>query len=255
MPVRKIILIDEDKCDGCAVCVDACHEGAIRIVDGKAKLVSDILCDGFGDCLGECPQGAITIVEREAAEYSEAAVKVHLARVGAQHSSPGTAGASALSMPTVGGCPGSAARQLTPETPPSPSNGEPAETRPSALRNWPVQLHLLPVQAPYFSQADLLIAADCVPFAHAGFHETLLAGRTLLIGCPKLDDTSAYQEKLAAIFRFNDIRSVEVAVMEVPCCRGLVHLVDQAIEAAGKADTLRPRLARVGIRGEIQERV
>lgn len=244
MPVRKIVLIDEEKCDGCGLCVDACHEAAIQLVDGKAKLVSDILCDGFGDCLGECPQGAITIVEREADPYSEEAVKAHVAKQKAD----------SHGLHVMGGCPGSAMRELTPSAPERKATPG-AGAQPSALRNWPVQLHLVPVQAPYFAGAELLIAADCVPFAHAGFHDTLLAGRTLIIGCPKLDDTSAYLEKLAAIFRFNDIRKVEIAYMEVPCCRGLVHLVEQAVKAAGKADVLRPALTKIGIRGEMKERV
>ncbi len=239
MPIRKIVEIDEEKCDGCGLCVDVCHEGAIQLVDGKARLISDILCDGFGDCLGECPQGAITITEREAEEYSQQAVDEH--RTPKNPASP--------ALPMVGGCPGSASRQLHPATTPATS-GAP---QPSQLRNWPVQLHLAPVQAPYFDGAKLLIAADCVPFAHGDFHNGLLAGRTLLIGCPKLDDTSAYLEKLSAIFRFNALSSVEVAYMEVPCCRGLVMLVQKAIEAAGKADTLRPTVTRIGIRGELQE--
>lgn len=248
MPLRKIVLIDEEKCDGCGLCAEACHEGAIRIQEGKARLVSDILCDGFGDCLGECPQGAITIVEREAAAYSEDAVKEHLATT-----------RPTSELPIAGGCPGSAVRELLPRSAAAPRAGAPQEAtagleRPSALRNWPVQLHLAPVQAPYFAGARLLIAADCVPFALAGFHEGMLDGRTLLIGCPKLDDTSAYHEKLAAIFRFNDIRSVEIAVMEVPCCRGLVHLVDQALASAGKSDSLRPTLTTVGIRGAVLDR-
>ncbi len=264
---RKIVEIDEDLCDGCGLCVDACHEGAIQLVDGKARLVSDILCDGFGDCLGECPQDAITITEREAEPYSQEAVDTHLSRQGAgaatraeANSEPTNKGA----LPVMGGCPGAASQQLQPAevgapAPGSSSDREPPRAaggpaaRPSALRNWPVQLHLAPVQAPYFEGAKLLIAADCVPFAHADFHEGLLAGRTLLVGCPKLDDTSAYLEKLAAIFRFNSLSSVEIAYMEVPCCRGLVMLVQQALEAAGKAESLRPTLTRIGIRGEVLE--
>ncbi|MFH2010420.1 MAG: 4Fe-4S binding protein [bacterium] len=246
MPLRKIIEIDEEKCDGCALCVDACHEGAIQIVGGVAKLVSEIYCDGLGDCLGECPQGAITIDEREAKPFDEKAVATHLAR---QRDVKKLAMAPAVHHPHVGGCPGAAMRQLTPAVQSEPG-GPAADAGPSALTNWPVQLHLVPVQAPYFDRAKVLIAADCVPFAQPGFHQNMLQGRTLIIGCPKLDDVSAYLDKLTAIFKFNDIQSVEVAFMEVPCCHGLVRLVQQALEASGK--DLQPSLTRVGIRGEIQ---
>ena len=202
MPTRKVVEIDPDKCDGCELCVSACHEGAIALVDGKAKLVSESYCDGLGACLPECPRGAITIVEREAEAFDALAVA-------AAHKS----------------------------------------CRPSALANWPIQLHLAPIQARAFQGATLLVAADCVPFAYADFHSRLLGGRTLLIGCPKLDDTSAYLEKLTAILRFNDVRAVEVAFMEVPCCHGLARLVGQAIAASGKPIPL--GLIEVSIQGEI----
>lgn len=267
MPVRKIITIDEEKCDGCGLCVDACHEGAIQLVDGVAKLVSDSYCDGLGDCLGECPQGAITIDEREAVDFDEKAVAAHLEKIhdlkkasldmapsGLGHGhGPGKAQEHAH----AGTCPGAAMRQLkpvgqmAPTAGPGSSPGAPlVGTTPSALTNWPVQLHLTPVQAPFFHQAKLLIAADCVPFAQPDFHQGMLAGRTLLVGCPKLDDTSAYLDKLTAIFQFNEIESVEVAFMEVPCCNGLVRLVQSALEASGK--DLQPALIRVGIRGDTQ---
>lgn len=239
MPIRKIVTIEEEKCDGCGLCVEACHEGAIRILEGKARLVSDILCDGFGDCLGECPRGAITIIEREAEPYSEAAVKALNGRP------------PVSSLPTLGGCPSSAPRRLEPTASSNASQSASNRARPSALGNWPVQLHLAPVQAPFYAGADLLVAADCVPFALAGFHEELLGGRVLLVGCPKLDDSSAYGEKLAAILGLNDIRSVTLAVMEVPCCRGLVHLVKRAIEAAGKSGLLDASITTVSIRGEV----
>ncbi len=255
MPVRKIITIDEEKCDGCALCVDACHEGAIQIVDGVAKLVSESYCDGLGDCLGECPQGAITIEERDAPMFDERAVAAHLERQ--REARKASAGAGPTQHPHVGGCPGAAVRQLTPVGAMAPTAGPGSAggavegaKQPSALTNWPVQLHLAPVQAPFFHQAKLLIAADCVPFAHPDFHRSMLAGRVLIIGCPKLDDTSAYLDKLTAIFRFNEIQSVEVAFMEVPCCHGLVRLVESALEASGKG--LQPALTRVGIRGDAQ---
>ncbi len=265
MPVRKIIIIDEEKCDGCALCVDACHEGAIQLVDGVAKLVSDSYCDGLGDCLGECPQGAITIEERDVAAFDEKAVATHLedlrnlkkTSLGMAPTGPGPGLAAAPAPAHAGGCPGSAMQQIkplgqmAPTAGPGSSPGAPvAGATPSALTNWPVQLHLAPVQAPFFHQAKLLIAADCVAFSLPDFHQGMLAGRTLLIGCPKLDDTSAYLDKLTAIFQFNEIVSVEVAFMEVPCCNGLARLVDSAIAASGK--DLRPSLTRVSIRGESQ---
>jgi Pyruvate/2-oxoacid:ferredoxin oxidoreductase delta subunit len=271
MPVRKIIIIDEEKCDGCALCVDACHEGAIQLVDGVAKLVSDSYCDGLGDCLGECPQGAITIEERDVAAFDEKAVATHLekqrelkksslgmAPTGPE-SAPGLASAPAPAPAHApgGGCPGSAMRQIKPLGQMAPTAGPgsspgalSAGTTPSALTNWPVQLHLAPVQAPFFHQAKLLVAADCVAFSHPDFHQGMLAGRTLLIGCPKLDDTSAYLDKLTAIFQFNEIVSVEVAFMEVPCCSSLVKLIESALQASGK--DLQPSLTRVSIRGEVQ---
>jgi Pyruvate/2-oxoacid:ferredoxin oxidoreductase delta subunit len=252
---RRIIEIDQEKCDGCEQCVDACHEGAIAMVDGKAKLVSDVYCDGLGDCIGECPQDAITIVEREAEAFDEAAVQQHLAQRDAKETDPAPAPAKpAAPFPMHrgggGGCPGAMARMLRPQSEVAPAPRAGGAGQPSALRNWPVQLHLLPVQAPYFDKARVLLAADCVPFAYADFHQSMLAGRTLIIGCPKLDDTSAYEEKLAAIFRFNDIEAVEVAFMEVPCCHGLVRLVAKALERSGKAIPL--EMVQVGIDGTIK---
>lgn len=259
MPVRKIITIDEELCDGCELCVDACHEGAIKIVDGVAKLVSDSYCDGLGDCLGECPQGAITIIDADVAAFDEKAVAVHLEKMREKKKAAlGMAPAApAEEHAHAGGCPGTAMRQMEPLGKMAPTAGpglgsgatKPGSI-PSALTNWPLQLHLTPVQAPFFHQAKLLIAADCVPFAQPDFHQTMLAGRALLIGCPKLDDTSAYLDKLTAIFQFNEIESVEVAFMEVPCCRGLVGLVEKALEASGK--DLKAELTQVGIQGNAQ---
>lgn len=269
--LRNIVRIDEQKCNGCGLCVTACAEGAIAIVEGKARLVKDQYCDGLGACLGECPQGAITIEQREADAFDEHAVGEHLARLGrpaasshvdhrpAPHPAPavrphrpaggGCPGAAALSL--GGGCPGAAARALAPEVPAgeAPVDGD---DRPSMLRNWPVQLKLVPVMAPYLEGANLCIAADCTGFAYAGFHERVLAGKVLLIACPKLDDTGAYSEKLAAIFRNNNLSSVEVVYMEVPCCSGLVHLVRQALAESGAAVPL--TLTKVGIEGGIVER-
>jgi len=211
---RKIIAIDRDKCNGCGQCVPNCAEGALRIVDGKATLVSETFCDGLGACLGHCPQDAIRIVERDAPGFDEAAVQNYQSLV---HEEPRHA------------CPGSRIMQQRPA-----ASVAGAESEHSQLRHWPIQLHLVPVDAPFFAGADLLIAASCVPFAYAGFHGTILAGKSLAIACPKLDRTEPYLEKLTRIFRQNDIKSLTVAVMEVPCCQGLVKLVRQALHDSGK---------------------
>ena len=236
--IRKIIKIDEDNCNGCGLCVTACHEGAIGLKNGKAVLLRDDYCDGLGDCLPACPTGAISFEEREAAPYDEAAVLANMRKKEA-----GNCGAP----PLFGGCPGSRAAlmgskrlHLSPgneaslEAIPAPNAAFSAsEGLPSRLRQWPVQIKLVPVNAPYFAGADLLIAADCTAFACADMHERLMAGRITLIGCPKLDQAD-YSQKLAAILADNDIRSVSVARMEVPCCAGLVQAVKSAIENSGK---------------------
>ena len=237
MPTRRnIVRIDEEKCNGCGQCATACAEGAIAIVEGKARLVSETYCDGLGACLGECPQGAISIEEREAAEFDAAAVEKHLGDTRAQ-AEPAT---------LLCGCPGTGARTLETHV---PAMDEPAEAAPSQLGNWPVQLHLVPVKAPYLQGARLLIAADCVPFAFADFHRHFLAGRILLVGCPKLDDAAFYRDKLAEILRENDIGSVEVAFMEVPCCFGLVQAVRSAVQESGKPIPV--SLTKVSIRGAV----
>lgn len=255
MPLlRKIITIDEDKCDGCGECVPACPEGAIAIIDGKAKLVSEIYCDGLGACLGDCPQGAITMEEREAEAFDEEAVR---RRIEDQKPSPVVASPQpgAAPVPPGGGCPGAAARAITREQPAGRPYESPGGAPPvSTLGNWPVQLHLVPVQAPYLRGARLLIAADCVPFAFADFHRRLLAGRTLLIACPKLDDVEAYRQKLGALFLENEIESVDVAYMEVPCCFGLVHVVRTALEELEESGRNIPlNLIKVGIKGDVLE--
>ena len=212
--IRKIIHIDEEKCDGCGACVNACHEGAISLVNGKAKLMHEHYCDGLGDCLPACHTGAITFEEREAPAYDEAAV---LAAKAARESHPHT------------GCPGAAMRQMRHEKPTVSQTGE-AE---SQLTNWPVQIKLAPVSAPYFDGASLLVAADCSAFTYAAFHGRLLAGRVCLIGCPKLDGVD-YTEKLTEIIRQNDIRSLTIVRMEVPCCGGLEMAAKNALQASGK---------------------
>ncbi|WP_419022409.1 ATP-binding protein [Emergencia sp.] len=213
--IRRIIHIDEEKCNGCGACAAACHEGAIGMSNGKATLLRDDYCDGLGDCLPTCPTDAITFVEREAAAYDEAAVKANMA-------------ARALAEESACSCPGAAAKVLHPQAAQAAS-----QEIPSQLANWPVQIKLAPVRAGYFDGADLLIAADCTAYAYAAFHQDFIAGRITLIGCPKLDDVD-YTEKLAEIFRQNDIRSVTVTRMEVPCCGGLEMAVRRAVDASGK---------------------
>jgi len=217
MSKRKIIKIDESKCNGCGLCVPNCAEGAIKIIDGKARLVSDVLCDGLGACLGHCPEGAISIEEREAGAFDEKAV--HAAKVGHFHEH--------------GGCPGSRVMDLSKKAR-SGRNEKSSGPHDSELRQWPVQIKLVSPDAPYFNNADLLIAADCVPFAYADFHENLLKGKILLVGCPKLDDIGYYKEKLSEIISNNNIRSVAYAHMEVPCCFGFVPAIKDAIKSSGK---------------------
>lgn len=226
---RKIVVIDEEKCNGCGVCVPACHEGAIQIIDGKARLVEDRLCDGLGDCLGECPEGAITIEEREADEYDEKAVQEHLAALQ-------TAG-TACSDPAPGGnlpcgCPSSQVRTI--ERGGVSGAEDSGAAAPSYLGHWPVQLGLVPPQAKFLQGADLLVSADCVPFACGDYHRRLLKDKAVVIACPKLDDPQPHLEKLAAIFKTANIKSVNVAIMEVPCCSALKRIVEMAIEHSGK---------------------
>ncbi len=216
--VRKIVYIDQEKCNGCGACAAACHEGAIAMVDGKARLIRDDYCDGLGDCLPACPVDAIEIIEREAVPYDEAAVKANQ-------------GAKGQAAPQPWGCPGSRSRLLERQ-----EAGEPAPAAgkaPSRLMQWPVQIKLAPLQAPYFQGAKLLVAADCTAYAYAAFHEKFIRGRITLVGCPKLDGVD-YAEKLSAILQGNDIKNVTVVRMEVPCCGGLEHAVRRALEQSGK---------------------
>ena len=215
---RRIIEIDQEKCNGCGACADACHEGAIAMVNGKARLMRDDYCDGLGDCLPTCPTGAITFVEREAAAYDEAAVLANKAQ-----KLIGTA------APSGGGFPGSRAMHIR-HVDSAPAA---AAEQPSRLSQWPVQIRLAPVTAPYFSGAKLLIAADCTAYAYAAFHEKFIRGRITLVGCPKLDGVD-YAEKLTAILRSNDIKDLTVVRMEVPCCGGLEHAVKTALQSCGK---------------------
>ena len=216
--IRKIIKIDEEKCNGCGLCAEACHEGAIGMVNGKAKLLRDDYCDGLGDCLPVCPVDAISFEEREAAAYDEAAVKANMAAK--------AAGCS-------GGCPGSQARSIEASPCSCPSSPSSEAEIPSALTHWPVQIKLAPINAPYFDGARLLIAADCTAFAYGSFHDDMMRGHITLIGCPKLDEGD-YAEKLTAIIKNNDIKSVKVVRMEVPCCGGIENAVKRALQASGK---------------------
>lgn len=235
---RGIIRIDEEKCDGCGICADACHEGAIRIIDGKAKLVRESYCDGLGDCIGPCPQDAIHIEEREADDYDEEAVRLHLAEMTAGGTQPGA-------CPS---CPGSAVRSMKPPAEPDSSGTVDAVSK---LTHWPVQITLVPPGAPFLRDADVLIAADCVPFAFADFHRRFISGRAVLVGCPKLDDAGYYLDKLTEMFSSSGIRSLTVVYMEVPCCGGLVRLVTRALSDSGADIPL--RLVRIGVNGDIQE--
>lgn len=219
--LRKIIKIDEEKCNGCSLCVDACHEGAIGMKNGKAVLLRDDYCDGLGDCLPGCPTGAISFEMREALPYDEAAVEANMKAKEA--------------APLGCGCPGSMSRSLEPMETVKAKASAPAQ---SALRQWPVQIKLVPVNAPYLNNADILVAADCAAYAHGNFHDEFIRGRVTLIGCPKLD-AGDYAEKLGAIFEANNIRSVTLARMSVPCCGGLAAAVQRAIQASGKEIPLR----------------
>ena len=217
--VRKIIKIDEEKCTGCGLCATACHEGAIGMVNGKAKLLREHFCDGLGDCLPACPAGAISFEEREAPAYDEAAVMA-----AKRDMTPGQTAAHRF-----GGCPGSMPRKISrPESQTRVVSGNVSE-----LTNFPVQIKLAPVRAPFFDGADLLVAADCTAFARADVHERFIKGRVVLIGCPKLDSVD-YTEKLSAILSSNDIKSVTILRMEVPCCGGIVRAAEGAVGVSGK---------------------
>ena len=221
--IRKIIHIDEDKCNGCGLCATACHEGAIDIIDGKAKLVRENFCDGFGDCLPGCPTGAITFEEREAPAYDEAAVQESKKKKELQEK---------MKHLHEGGCPGSRMRMLEQPGEAGSNIAEPMRQAPQ-LRNWPVQIKLAPTKAPYFDGASLLVAADCSAFTYGDFHRRFLAGRVCLIGCPKLDGVD-YTEKLTEIIRNNDVKSLAIVRMEVPCCGGLEFAAKTALQNSGK---------------------
>ena len=234
---REIVRIDEEKCNGCGLCVPSCAEGALQIIDGKAKLISETYCDGLGACLGECPQGAITIDERVAEEFNEEAVKRHLEeKQPEQEELP--CGCSSATIQQID-------RQEAAEATLS------AERHPqSTLTHWPVQLTLVPPTAPFLQGTDLVLAADCVPFAYAGFHQDFLRNHSLLVACPKLDDFQAHLDKLSDILHHSGVKSLTVVHMEVPCCSGLVHMAKQAMQLSGKDIPFKE--ITIGINGEVK---
>ena len=256
MAKRKIVKIDEERCTGCGLCIPNCPEGALQIIEGKARLVKEIYCDGLGAYLGRCPEGAITIEEREAVLFNEKATERHLEDLKKKE---------AAKKDLACGCPGTAARML--KAPGFPRLRFPRCTRDfagqaglkaggkkkskSELINWPVQLMLVPVEAPYLKEADLLIAADCVAFSYPDFHQDFLQGKALVIGCPKLDAATIYEDKLAEIMKHNNIKSITVMHMEVPCCFGLNQIVGEAMRLSGKNISLKE--ITVGIKGDIKE--
>ena len=245
--LRKIVKIDADKCDGCGLCVPSCAEGAIKIINGKAVLAADNLCDGLGACLGECPRDAITVEEREADEFDEEAVNKHLQDLGR----PAPIHAPAAPQHhhhAGGGCPGSRAMSFA--APQAAASDTPAVSRQSQLGQWPVQLSLVSTSAPYFQGADLLITADCVPVAYAGYHEDFLKGRAVVMGCPKLDDNDFYQKKLTELLTVSDVKSVTVLKMEVPCCGGIAVAARNAVAACGKQIAYKE--VTIGIQGQIK---
>jgi NAD-dependent dihydropyrimidine dehydrogenase PreA subunit len=246
---RDIIRIDEDLCDGCGDCISSCAEGALEIVNGKARLRQEKFCDGAGACLGHCPTGALTIERREVEQFDAVAVRQDLV----QGQPEITWTVSPIQATT---CPGTQSRQLASGmNPPNRSSatlvadGVSGEPTPTALAQWPVQLVLVPPRAPYFQNAELLVTADCVPFAHASYHRDFLAGKAVVVGCPKLDDLQGYVEKLTAIFRDNDLKSVEVLLMEVPCCGGIGRAAQIARDRAGADFPL--KITTISVQGRV----
>jgi len=233
--VRTIIRIDRGKCTGCGLCVPDCEEGALQIVDGKACLVKEIYCDGLGDCLGACPEGALTLEDREAEAFDEVAVNEHLEHLRSAKTED----------PLPCGCPGSAVRAVEATM----TVGGGSRPSASALAQWPVQLNLVPPGAPFLQGADILVCADCVPFAMANVHSRFMAGRAVLVGCPKLDDAAHYRAKLEQIFREAQPKSVTVLRMEVPCCGGLTQLVQEAYRASGVNCPLDVRVVEIACGG------
>jgi len=241
--MRKIIEIDDELCDGCGQCVPSCAEGAIQVVDGKARLVAEKYCDGLGACMGECPNGALQIVERQADDFDEEAVEQYLSEKPPESES----------IPMACGCPSTQIQTFSPmgsskeSTPIQPQAGTA-----SALAHWPVQINLIPAHAPFLKGADLLIAADCVPVAYPNFHQDFVKGKVVMVGCPKFDDVEGYIKKFTDIFKTAGIRTITVVVMEVPCCSGLPMMVKRALEASGKEIPMEEVV--ISARGEILKR-
>jgi len=238
MATRKIVEINENKCNGCGLCIPNCAEGALQIIDGKAKLIGDVLCDGLGACLGHCPQDAINIIERDAEEFDEIEVEKRMNKVEKNHGHESK-------LHHGGGCPGSMMRNIERKEEVS----EDIKVT-SKLRQWPVQLTLVSPGAPYFKNADLLITADCVPYAYANYHNDFLKDKAVVVGCPKLDDVDSYVRKLTDIIKSNDLESITVLRMEVPCCGGISMAAKTARDASGIEIPI--KVVTVGIEGEIK---
>lgn len=241
---RKMITINEELCNGCGQCVPACAEGALAIVDGKAKLVKEIYCDGLGACLGDCPTGALKVEVREAADFDPSAVAEHLRAQGREvpdHMPDPESLRLASSAPKTGGCPGASLQSLTPC---GRANVPSAQGAGSALSHWPVQLRLVPHNAPFLKNADLLLTADCVPVAMPSYHSEFVSGRVVLMGCPKFDNQMEYVDKLAGIIRENDLNSITVMEMEVPCCSSMSAILSEAVRRAGKTVSARRVIVR-----------
>jgi NAD-dependent dihydropyrimidine dehydrogenase PreA subunit len=241
--LRKIIKIDEELCDGCGNCITSCHEGALQIINGKAKVVKDSFCDGLGACIGECPMNALSIVEAEVDPFDEAAVQVHQDQINRQNA---TKKINTLKHSTHGGggCPSSRVMSFE-----KVDNDKSYNEIPSQLRQWPIQLHLVPPNAPYFMNADIALVADCVPFSYGNFHNDFLTKYPIAIGCPKLDNGQAYIEKLSKIIQHSRPKSFKVVVMEVPCCSGLLQIAQQAVHSSGF--NIPVEVTVIGIRGDI----
>jgi NAD-dependent dihydropyrimidine dehydrogenase PreA subunit len=260
MAKRNIIEIDRDKCNGCGLCTTACAEGALVLdEENKAVLAREIYCDGLGACLDVCPVDALKVIEKDSEEYDPQATHAHVLKTRGEEAAKMVHGAGShdheahekageIPPPQACGCPGSMSQEIKPKAAPAPSSSDPVSTQ-SELSQWPIQLHLASPFAPYFNESDLLIAADCTAFSLGSFHQELLKGKKLVIACPKLDDTTPYIQKLAELLKQNTIYSLTVAIMTVPCCSGLMHIVNEAVAQSGK--NIAVRKVVVGIDGEI----